>query len=545
MLPKNSGFEFVRPVNEAPLSYAPGSSEKKEIKAKLKEFSSEVAEIPLIIGGRAVKTGNMAEVRMPHNHSRVIARFHKAGKTEINQAVEASLAAKHDWERMPWDKRSIIFRKAASKIAGPYRATINAVTMLGQGKDVFQSEIEAVCELVDFFHFNTYYLNEIYKDQPDSLRDIINQVEYRPLEGFVFAVSPFNFTAIGGNLPTAPAMAGNTVLWKPASTAVYSNYLIMKILEECGLPPGVINFVPGSGSEIGDYVIENPHLAGIHFTGSSEVFRNMWQKVGQNIGNYKTYPRLVGETGGKDFVVVHPTAEKEEVITALVRGAFEYQGQKCSAASRAYLPESLWKDIKDDLIAATEKLKIGDIKDFTNFLGAVIDRDAFDKIVSYIDYAKNSKEAQIIAGGKYDDSRGYFIWPTLILTTDPEFKTMEEEIFGPVLTIYVYADNEYDQVLHLCNQTSPYGLTGSIMGKDRDALLKAEDILTHAAGNFYINDKPTAAVVGQQPFGGSRASGTNDKAGSLWNMVRWISPRSIKENLIPPRSYQYPHLDEK
>ncbi len=545
MLPKNSGFEFARPVNETPFLYTPGSKEKKEVKAKLQELTSEVMEIPLIIGGREVKTGNMAEVRMPHDHSKVIARYHKAGKKEVDQAIEASLAAKHDWERMPWDKRSIIFKEAAAKIAGPYRATINAATMLGQGKDIFQSEIEAVCELVDFFHFNIYYMNEIYKDQPESMREIINQVEYRPLEGFIFAVSPFNFTAIGGNLPTAPAMAGNTVIWKPASTAVYSNYMVMRIVQECGLPPGAINFIPGAGSEIGDYVLEHPDLAGIHFTGSSEVFRNMWKKVGQNIDNYKTYPRIVGETGGKDFVVAHATADKDEVITALVRGAFEYQGQKCSAASRAYLPESLWKELKDDLIAATENIKVGDIEDFTNYLGAVIDRAAFDKHVSYIEYAKKSNEAQIIAGGKYDDSKGYFVWPTLILTTNPRFKTMEEEIFGPVLTIYVYSDDQYEDTLHLCNETSPYGLTGSIIGKDRDALLKAEDILTHAAGNFYINDKPTAAVVGQQPFGGSRASGTNDKAGSLWNIIRWISPRSIKETLNPPKNYRYPHLDEE
>ncbi len=545
MLPKNSSFEFARPANEAPFLYAPGSKEKKEVKAKLKELSSEVKEIPLIIGGHEVKTANLAEVRMPHDHSKVIARYHKAGKNEVDLAIEASLAAKYDWERMPWDKRAMIFRKAASKIAGPFRTTINAATMLGQGKDIFQSEIEAVCELVDFFLFNTYYLNEIYKDQPESLREIINQAEYRPLEGFIFAVSPFNFTAIGGNLPTAPAMAGNTVVWKPASTAVYSNYMVMRILEECGLPPGVINFIPGAGSEIGDYVLDHPDLAGIHFTGSSEVFRNMWKKVGQNIENYKTYPRIVGETGGKDFVVAHPTADKDEVITALVRGAFEYQGQKCSAASRAYLPESLWKDLKDDLITTTENIKIGPIEDFTNYLGAVIDRAAFDKITGYIEHAKNSNEAHIIAGGKYDDSRGYFVWPTLILTTNPRFKTMEEEIFGPVLTIYVYPDDQYEDTLHLCNETSPYGLTGSVIGKNRDALLKAEDILTHAAGNFYINDKPTAAVVGQQPFGGSRASGTNDKAGSLWNMIRWVSPRSLKETLNPPKNYRYPHLDEE
>jgi len=544
-MPNNSAFEFARPVNEAPLLYSPGSKEKQEVKGKLKELSSKVTEIPLIIGGREIKTGNTGEIRMPHNHSRLIARYHKAGKEEVDSAVEAAKDAKQAWERMPWDKRAMIFRKAAAKIAGSYRFTINAATMLGQGKDIFQSELEAVCELVDFYHFNVYYLNQIYKSQPESQRTVINQVEYRPLEGFVFAVSPFNFTAIGGNLPTAPAMTGNTVLWKPASTAVYSNYLVMRILEESGLPAGVINFLPGSGAEIGDYVLKHPDLAGVHFTGSSATFRNMWKIVGENIANYKTYPRIVGETGGKDFVVAHPTAGKDEVITSLVRGAFEYQGQKCSAASRAYIPESLWKVTKDDLVSTTEGIKVGDVEDFTNYLSAVIDRTAYNKIKGYIDYAKDSYEAEIIAGGQCDDSTGYFIRPTLILTTDPHFKTMEEEIFGPVLTLYIYPDHEYEKTLHLCNETSPYGLTGSVMAKDRAALLKAEDILTHAAGNFYLNDKPTAAVVGQQPFGGSRASGTNDKAGSIWNMIRWVSPRSIKEDLEPPKHYRYPHLDEK
>ncbi len=542
---KNSVFEFARPANESPLLYAPGSEEKKKVKAKLQELSAGIAEIPLIIGGRKVKTGNMGEVRMPHDHGKVIARYHKAGKKEVKQAIEAALEAQSFWERMSWDKRSMIFRKTAAKIAGPYRATINAATMLGQGKDIYQSEIEAICELVDFLMFNTYYLNEIYKNQPDSIREVNNQVEYRPLEGFVLAVSPFNFTAIGGNLPTAPAMAGNTVIWKPASTAVYSNYLVMCLLEESGLPEGVINFIPGSGSEIGDEALKHPSLAGIHFTGSSEVFRSMWKKVGENIANYRNYPRIVGETGGKDFVIAHPTADKDELITALVRGAFEFQGQKCSAASRAYIPESLWEEVKDKLVETTENIRVGDVKDFTNYLSAVIDRAAYDKITGYIDYARNSEEAQVIAGGKYDDSVGYFIRPTIIQTTNPKFKTMEEEIFGPVLTVYVYPNDQYEDILYLCNDTSPYGLTGSILGKDRVALLKAEDLLTHAAGNFYINDKPTAAVVGQQPFGGARASGTNDKAGALWNIIRWISPRSIKENLNPPRDYRYPHLYEE
>jgi len=544
-MPKNSVFEFVRPANEEPLSYAPGSKEKKEVKQKLKELSSEVTEIPLVIGGKEIKTGDTGDVTLPHDHGKVIARYHKAGKKEVDQAIEAALEAKHHWERMPWDKRAVIFKKIAAKVAGPYRSTVNAATMLGQGKNIYQSEIEAVCELIDFFQFNSYYLNEIYKEQPDSLREIINQVEYRPLEGFVFAVSPFNFTAIGGNLPTAPAMAGNTVVWKPASTAVYSNYIIMQLLMECGLPPGVINFIPGTGAEIGERVMQHPDLAGVHFTGSSEVFRQMWQQVGKNINRYKTYPRIVGETGGKDFVVAHPTADKDELLTALVRGAFEYQGQKCSAASRAYIPETLWEKLREDLISTTESLKVGDVEDFTNYVNAVIDRAAFDKIVGYLEHARESDEAEIIAGGKYDDTKGYFIWPTLILTTNPRFKTMEEEMFAPVLTIYVYPDNEYEKTLHLCNETSPYGLTGSVLAKDKEALLKAEDILTHAAGNFYLNDKPTASIVGQQPFGGARASGTNDKAGAMWNMIRWISPRSIKENLNPSKDYRYPYMEEE
>lgn len=544
-MPRNKAFEFTRPLNEAPLSYAPGSEEKKEIKLRLKEMASQVVDIPLIIGGKEILTGHVGEVRMPHNHEKVIARYHKAGKKEIEMAVEAARDAKKRWEKMPWDKRAAIFRKVAAKLSGPYRSTINAVTMLGQGKDVYQADIEAACELIDFLNFNTYYLNEIYKDQPASLRTVINQTEYRPLEGFVFAVSPFNFTAIGGNLSSAPAIAGNTVLWKPASTAVYSNYLIMRLFEECGLPPGVINFIPGSGSEVGPLVLKQPELAGVHFTGSSAVFGGMWKMIGENMGHYKTYPRIVGETGGKDFVVVHPSADQEETITALVRGAFEYQGQKCSAAGRAYIAESSWSKMRDDLIKTTEGIKVGDVEDFTNYLSAVIDRAAYDKIVGYIDYARNSDEAEIIAGGEYDDSIGYFIRPTLIVTSNPKFKTMEEEIFGPVLTIYVYEDEKFEETLHLCDQTSQYGLTGSVMAGDRDALNLAEDVLTHAAGNYYVNDKPTAAIVGQQPFGGSRASGTNDKAGSMWNMIRWVSPRSIKENLDPPKNYRYPHLEEE
>jgi 1-pyrroline-5-carboxylate dehydrogenase len=541
----NAVFSFARPKNEPIYSYGAESKEKREVKEKLEELKAKVIEIPLIIGGKEVKTGNMGEIRIPHNHNKIIARYHKAGKKEVVMAIEAAAAAKEKWEKMPWDRRSAIFRKAAQLIAGPYRAEINAATMLGQGKNIYQSEIDAVCELVDFLEFNVYFLSEIYKDQPDSTKDIMNQMEYRPLEGFVFAVSPFNFTAIGGNLPTAPAMAGNTILWKPSSMAVYSNYLFMKILHEAGLPDGVINFIPASGAQIGDYVLASRDLAGIHFTGSTEVFRNMWTKVGENIGNYKTYPRIVGETGGKDFVMAHSSAEKNELITALVRGSFEYQGQKCSAASRAYIPASNWEEIKDSFINTVENIKMGPVEDFTNFVNAVIDRASFDKIIGYINYAKDSAEAEVIAGGEWDDSEGYFIRPTIILTSNPKFKTMEEEIFGPVLTVYVYPDDQYEAALKLCNETSPYALTGCIMAREKDAQLKALEALTHAAGNFYINDKPTAAVVGQQPFGGSRASGTNDKAGSIWNLTRWLSPRSLKETLNPPKDYKYPFMEEE
>lgn len=538
-------FSFEKPKNEPVLSYRAGSAEKEAVKGQLAELSGKVIEIPLIIGGREIKTGNIGEIRIPHNHQQVIARFHKAGKQEVDLAIAAAAAAKRRWESMPWDRRAAIFKKAAALIAGPYRAAMNAATMLGQSKNIFQAEIDSACELIDFLEFNTYYLSQIYQDQPDCTRDVINQMEYRPLEGFVFAVSPFNFTAIGGNLPTSPAMAGNTVLWKPASTAVYANYLFMKILEEADLPGGVINFIPGSGAEIGDYILDSPELAGIHFTGSTAVFRSMWQRVGENIHRYRTYPRIVGETGGKDFVFAHSSADPDELITALVRGAFEYQGQKCSAASRAYIPAGLWLAVKEKLVDTVDGLKMGPAEDFTNFVNAVIDRTAFDSIVEYIDYAKNSAEAEIIAGGSWDDSEGYFIRPTVILTSNPKFKTMEEEIFGPVLTVYVYPDAEYEETLKLCDETSVYALTGCIMARDKDAQLKALDILTHAAGNFYINDKPTGAVVGQQPFGGSRASGTNDKAGSIWNLTRWISPRALKENLNPPKDYRYPFMEEE
>jgi len=446
---------------------------------------------------------------------------------------------------MSWEARASIFLKAADLLAGPYRSILNAATMLAQSKTIYQAEIDSACELIDFYRFNPYYMQKIYEQQPDSSYACWNYVEQRPLEGFIFAITPFNFTSIAGNLPTSPAMMGNVVLWKPASSAVYSAYFIMQLLKEAGLPDGVINMIPGPGGSVGNPVMASPHLAGVHFTGSTEVFQGMWKTVGNNIDKYFTYPRIVGETGGKDFIFVHNSADIDVTVTAIVRGAFEYQGQKCSAASRAYIPESMWDKLKTKLVSAVKKVKMGSPEDFSNFMCAIIDRAAFNTIVEYIDYAKESSEAEFITGGNYDDSKGYFIEPTTILTTNPKFKLMEEEIFGPVITIYVYPDEEYEKYLHICDETSPYALTGAIMGADREAINLAAEVLTHAAGNFYINDKPTGAVVGQQPFGGSRASGTNDKAGSMINLQRWVSPRTIKENFLPPKDIEYPHMKEK
>src|SRR6056297_680043 len=544
-LSANDIFSLKRPTNEPILSYEPGSEEKIELKTKLKELKNNPVEIPLIINGNEVKTGNTKEIRAPHNHDIVLGKYHMASEKEINQAIEASLEAKKEWENTSWEKRAAIFLKAASLLAGPRRAEINAATMLCQSKNVFQAEIDSACELIDFLRFNSYFMTEIYQNQPSSTEDILNRMEYRPLEGFIFAVPPFNFTSIGGNLPTAPALMGNTVLWKPASTAVYSNYFFMKLLMRAGLPDGVINFIPGKGSEVGPIVVNREELAGIHFTGSVGTLNQMYKEVGENVKKYKTYPRIVGETGGKDFVFAHKSADKKELVTALIRGAFEYQGQKCSAASRTYIPDNIWDDIKDVLVEKTNNLKMGPVEDFTNFINAVIDKSAFDKIKNYIDYAKNAKDAEVIAGGEYDESKGYYIRPTIILTTDPKFKTMEEEIFGPVLTVYVYKADQFEENLKVCDETSPYGLTGSIFAKDRSAVKKAQRMLKQAAGNFYINDKPTGAVVGQQPFGGARKSGTNDKAGSQWNLMRWVSPRAIKENLNPPIDYKYPFMKEE
>jgi len=541
----NGYFFLERPKNEPILEYRPGSKEKLELKAKIEEMKSQKIEIPLIIGGKEVKTGNMGKCVIPHDHGHVLAEFHKAGEKEIRMAIEAALEAKEKWAVLSWVDRVSIFKKAGKLLSGSWRSTLNAATMLGQSKTAFQAEIDSACELIDFFNFNSYFLNDLYKDQPDSSNAIWNRSEYRPLEGFVFAVTPFNFTSIAGNLPSAPAIAGNTCIWKPASSAVFSAYYIMKLFEEAGLPGGVINFIPGRGSEVGDIVMKDPNLAGIHFTGSTGVFQHMWKTVGENIETYKTYPRIVGETGGKDFAVVHKSADVDAVVPAIVRGAFEYQGQKCSALSRAYLPDNLWPEIKEKLVAMLDTVKMGDPEDFTNFMSAVIDKAAFKTITEYIDYADNHPNADIVYGGKYDDSKGYFIEPTVIITNDPHFKTMEEEIFGPVVTLYVYDAENFDEVLKLCDETSPYALTGAVFAKDREVIVKAAKVLEHAAGNFYINDKPTGAVVGQQPFGGSRASGTNDKAGSAMNLLRWMSVRSIKENFEPPHDYRYPFMEEK
>ncbi|MCL0093264.1 L-glutamate gamma-semialdehyde dehydrogenase, partial [Dehalococcoidia bacterium] len=509
----NAKFSMPDPENEPVLSYQPGSPERKQLKEVLDKLSGETIEIPLIIGGQEVKTGNPGKCVMPHDHQHVLATYHKAGPKEVEAAIEASQEAWKSWSTMPWWERAGIFKKMASLLSGPWRATLGAATMLGQSKSVYQAEIDTPCELVDFWNFNTKYMEAIYEQQPLSPKGQWNRVEQRPLEGFIFAVTPFNFTAIAGNLPTAPAMMGNTVVWKPASSAVFSAYYLTKLFQEAGLPDGVINFIPGSGPDIGAIALKHPKLAGIHFTGSTEVFQGMWKIVGENIASYRTYPRIVGETGGKDFIFVHPSADIAEVSTAIVRGAFEYQGQKCSAASRAYIPSSMWPALTELLVETIKTIKVGDVRDFTNFVNAVIDRPAFEKIAEYIDFARHSSDAKIIAGGGSDDSRGYFIEPTVIATTDPHFKTMEEEIFGPVITLYMYDDSRFEETLRLCDSTSPYGLTGSIFARDREAISLASRTLLHAAGNFYINDKCTGSVVGQQPFGGSRASGTNDKAG--------------------------------
>jgi 1-pyrroline-5-carboxylate dehydrogenase len=530
-------------VNEPVKSYAPGTPERAELKARLASMATERVDIPLIIGGKEIRTGKTGQSVMPFDHGHVLADFHMASPEHVQQAIDASIVARREWANWPWEDRAAVIMKAADLLAGPWKATLNAATMLGQAKTVYQAEIDAACELIDFWRFNVQYAQEIYQEQPVSSPGMWNQLEYRALEGFIYAISPFNFTAIGGNLSSAPALMGNTVVWKPASTAMLSGYYIMKIFEAAGLPPGVINFVPGNAGQVSDVLLNSPHLAGIHFTGSTEVFQSMWKTVGANIAKYHTYPRLVGETGGKDFIVAHPSADPAAVAVAIVRGGFEYQGQKCSAASRVYIPQSIWGEVRDRAVAMMREIKMGDPRDFRNFMSAVIDKKAFDRISGYISDAKNS--ASVLQGGGCDDSKGYFIEPTLIETKDPSYRLLCEEIFGPVVTAYVYPDNKWAETLDIVDRTSPYALTGAIFATDRAAVREGTSALRNAAGNFYINDKPTGAVVGQQPFGGARASGTNDKAGSKANLTRWVSTRTMKETFVPPTDYKYPFMGEE
>ena len=542
----NGRFNVPRPVNEPVLSYAPGSPERRELEAQLERLAASVLDIPLRIGGRKQRTRSVGQVVMPHDHEHVLARWYRGGKKEVERAIDAALAAHEGWSRLAWRERAAIFLKAAELLAGPHRQVLNAATMLGQSKTAHEAEIDAACELIDFWRFNPYFMQEIYAQQPSSAPGTWNCLEYRPLEGFVFAVTPFNFTSIGGNLPTAPALMGNVVLWKPASTAVYSAHFIMDVLEEAGLPPGVINMVPGSGADVGDPALDSPHLAGIHFTGSTGVFQAMWARVGRNIERYRCYPRIVGETGGKDFVFADASADVHALVTALVRGAFEYQGQKCSAASRAFIPASIWSRVRKTIEARLAEVRMGDPRDFSNFMGAVIDRRAYATITGYIRHARRSRDMEIVCGGGASAKEGYFIEPTVVLAKKPDVKLMREEIFGPVLTIYVYDDAKLEHALELCDTGSPYALTGAVFSRDREAIAHIMERLTHAAGNFYINDKPTGAVVGQQPFGGGRASGTNDKAGSVLNLLRWVNARAIKETFVPPTHHAYPfmRLDE-
>lgn len=538
----NALFQFAHPANEPVKEYRPCSPEREALVRELDRQSKEVVEIPIIIGGKEVRTGDMGEVVMPHDHNHVIARYHKVGEKEVNMAIEAAMKAKKDWENTPWVERASIMAKIGQLLATKYRARINASCMLGQSKNAFQAEIDSACETIDFFRFNNYYAGNLYSEQPSSTPDQLNRVEYRPLEGFIMAVTPFNFTSIASNLNMTPALMGNTTIWKPSGTALLSNYHIMQIAMEAGLPAGVVNFLPGRGSLIGNVALNNPNLAGIHFTGSTATFQGLWKGVGMNINNYKSYPRLVGETGGKDFIFAHSSANPREVACAIVRGAFEYQGQKCSAASRAYVPASMWKEVKDIVGDMLGTIKMGDVADFSNYVNAVIDEASFDNCKGYIDRAKASADAEIVFGGNCDKSVGYFVEPTVILAKTPRYESMAQEIFGPIITIYVYEDSKYEETLELCDTTSPYALTGAIFVNDLKARQLADMKLKYAAGNFYINDKPTGAVVGCQPFGGSRASGTNDKAGGLWNLIRWTNPRAIKETFVPATEYGYPFL---
>ena len=533
------------PLNEVVRPYAPGSRERASIQGRLEQMLGETVDVPLRIGGRDVRTGDTVPMVCPHDHGHVLGHFHQAGEAEVRQAAQAAKEAWRDWSEMDWEARAAVFLKAADLLAGPWRDTVNAATMLNQSKTVFQAEIDAACELIDFWRFNVHYMRQIYSEQPYSPPGQWNYVEYRPLEGFVFAVTPFNFTSIGGNLPTAPAMLGNVVLWKPASTAILSAYYILRLLEEAGLPPGVINFVPGSGARVGDPVLAHESFAGLHFTGSTPTFQGMWKTIAENLPRYGSYPRLVGETGGKDFVFAHPSADPTTLPTALLRGSFEYQGQKCSAASRAYVPRSLWPEVRERLGDDLGRVRMGDPTDFRNFMAAVIDAKSYQSIMGYVDYARSSSDAEVVFGGKGDDSKGWFIDPTVVLTENPHHKLMREEIFGPVLTLYVYDDARLDDTLELCDRGSPYALTGAVFARDRAAIVHMATRLRHAAGNFYVNDKPTGAVVGQQPFGGGRASGTNDKAGSAVNLQRWVSMRAFKETFAPPKDFRYPHMEDE
>jgi len=539
----NAIYNFREPKNEPVLSYKPGSEERRLLEEELNRQKNQVIDIPLIIGGKEIRTGKTGKVVMPSDHKHVLTTYHMATEKEVSIAINAALDAKCEWMTLSWMERAAVMAKAAELISKKYRYQINAATMLGQGKNVIQAEIDAACEVIDYLRFNTYFASIIYMEQPISESENINRLEYRPLEGFIYTVTPFNFTAIASNLNTSVALMGNTTVWKPATTSLLSNYYLMKIFQEAGMPAGVINFVPGSGSLISSIVLKHRDLAGIHFTGSNSTFNSLWKQVSDNLSVYKSYPKLVGETGGKDFIFAHNSANTLELATAIVRGSFEYQGQKCSAASRAYIPESIWAETKQHILKMTSEIKVGDVCDFRNYVNAVIDDNAFEKIMEYINKAGSSDNAEIITGGKGDKSKGYFIDPTIIVTDNPHFFTMEEEIFGPVMTIYVYKDEKFDETLTLCDETSPYGLTGAIFSNDKYAMIKACRVLRYSAGNFYINDKPTGAMVGQQPFGGARASGTNDKAGSHLNLLRWVSPRTIKETLIPATDFKYPFME--
>jgi 1-pyrroline-5-carboxylate dehydrogenase len=531
------------PVNEPIKTYAPGSPERASLKARLKAMAAETVDMPMIIGGKEIRTGDTSTSVMPHDHKHVLGSYHKATEQHVVQAIEAAAAARAEWSGWAFEDRAAVILKAAELLTTTWRDTINAATMLGQSKTAFQAEIDAAAELVDFWRFNAHYAQELLDEQPYSDHTMWNQLEYRGLEGFVYAVTPFNFTSIGGNLPTAPALMGNTVIWKPASSAMYSAYYLMKLYEAAGMPPGVINFVPGDAAMISKVLLSHRDLAGVHFTGSTEVFNNMWKTIGASMSTYRSYPRIVGETGGKDFIVAHASADVDALAVAMVRGAFEFQGQKCSAASRVYVPKSIWNGVRDRAVAMINEIKMGDPRDFRNFMGAVIDKRAFDKISEYIEHGRGN--AKILAGGKVDGSKGYFISPTLIETADPAYKLLCEEIFGPVLTAHVYDDGQWEETLKIVDATSPYALTGAVFAQDRRAIVHAMSALRHAAGNFYVNDKPTGAVVGQQPFGGARASGTNDKAGSKLNLTRWVSARTVKENFNPPKDYRYPFMSEE